>query len=98
VTPVRAHELVERGEVSVVDVRTCAEFAAGHLPGALHVPYTHLRARLAELDPTRPVLCYCRSGNRSARAAAFLARAGFSALNMRGGYWPYAGRGFAVEA
>jgi rhodanese-related sulfurtransferase len=44
------------------------------------------------------VLCYCRSGNRSARAAAFLARAGFSALNMRGGYWPYAGRGFAVEA
>jgi hydroxyacylglutathione hydrolase len=98
VTPVRAHELVVRGEVSVVDVRTCAEFAAGHLPGALHVPYTHLRARLAELDPTRPVLCYCRSGNRSARAAAFLARAGFSALNMRGGYWPYAGRGFAVEA
>ena len=98
IAPWRAHELVERGEVTVVDVRTCAEFAAGHLPGAHHIPYTHLRARAGELDRTRPVLCYCRSGNRSARAAAYLARAGFTALNMRGGYWPYAGRGFKVEA
>lgn len=98
IAPWRANEMVDRGEVTVVDVRTCAEFAAGHLPGARHIPYTHLRARLAELDRARPVLCYCRSGNRSARAAAYLARAGFEALNMRGGYWPYAGRGFKVEA
>ena len=97
VTPVRAHELIERGEVTVVDVRTCAEFGAGHLPGALHIPYTHLRARVGGLDRSRPVLCYCRSGNRSARAAAFLARAGYETLNMRGGYWPYAGRGYRVE-
>jgi hydroxyacylglutathione hydrolase len=98
VSPVRVHELVERGEVTVVDVRTCAEFASGHLPAALHIPYTHLRARLGEIPSDRTVVCYCRSGNRSARAAAYLARAGFSVLNMRGGYWPYAGRGFAVEA
>ena len=97
ITPVRAHELVERGAVTVVDVRTCAEFGAGHLPGARHIPYTHLRARMDDLPRDRPVLCYCRSGNRSARASAFLARAGFEALNMRGGYWPYAGRGFSVE-
>ena len=69
-----------------------------HLPAALHIPYTHLRARLGEIPSDRTVVCYCRSGNRSARAAAYLARAGFSVLNMRGGYWPYAGRGFAVEA
>jgi hydroxyacylglutathione hydrolase len=98
ISPVRAHEMIERGEVTVVDVRTCAEFAAGHLPGALHIPYTHLRARASEIDPSRPVLCYCRSGNRSARAAAYIARAGMTAFNMRGGYWPYAGRGFAVES
>jgi hydroxyacylglutathione hydrolase len=96
ITPVRAHELVERGAVTVVDVRNCAEFGAGHLPGARHIPYTHLRARAGELPREKPVLCYCRSGNRSARASAFLARAGFEALNMRGGYWPYAGRGFSV--
>jgi hydroxyacylglutathione hydrolase len=98
VSPVRAHELIERGEAQVLDVRTCSEFAAGHLPGARHIPYTHLRARIGELDRALPVVCYCRSGNRSARAAAYLARAGFTALNMRGGYWPYAGRGYRVEA
>ena len=97
ISPVRVHELVEGGEATVVDVRTCAEFAAGHLPGALHIPYTHLRARAGEIPRGKPVVCYCRSGNRSARASAFLAREGFTALNMRGGYWPYAGRGFAVE-
>lgn len=96
-SPVRAHELIEQGAVTVLDVRTCSEFAAGHLPGARHIPYTHLRARVDELDRSRPVVCYCRSGNRSARAAAFLARAGFNAFNMRGGYWPYAGRGYRVE-
>jgi len=97
ISPVRVHELVSAGEATVVDVRTCAEFAAGHLPGAHHIPYTHLRARAGELGRDRPVVCYCRSGNRSARAAALLSRLGFTAYNMRGGYWPYAGRGFAVE-
>ncbi|MFM7133606.1 MAG: MBL fold metallo-hydrolase [Planctomycetota bacterium] len=97
ISPVRVHDLVEQGAATIVDVRTCAEFAAGHLPGARHIPYTHLRARAAELDPAKPVVCDCRSGNRSARAAAYLARAGFHAHNMRGGYWPYAGRGYAVE-
>ena len=97
ISPVRAHELVERGAATVVDVRTCREFAAGHLPGATHIPYTHLRARIGDIPRDRPVLCYCRSGNRSARAAALLAREGLDALNMRGGYWPYEGRGFTVE-
>ena len=98
ISPVRVHEMVQRGAATVIDVRTCREFAAGHLPGALHIPFTHLRARVGEIDRSRPAICYCRSGHRSARAAAFLARFGVSALNMRGGYWPYAGRGYAVEA
>lgn len=96
ISPVRVHQLLERGEVTVVDVRTCAEFGAGHLPSAIHVPFTHLRTRTNEISREKPVVCYCRSGNRSARAAAFLARHGYHALNMRGGYWPYAGRGYAV--
>ncbi len=97
VSAAKAHTLIEREEVHVLDVRTCREFAEGHLPNATHIPFTHLRARLSELDKTRPVICYCRGGGRSARAAAYLARNGFTALNMRGGYWPYAGRGYAVE-
>jgi len=96
ISPVHVHELVTRDAVTVVDVRTCAEFGAGHLPRAMHVPFTHLRSRTAEIPRDKPVVCYCRSGNRSARAAAFLARHGFHTFNMRGGYWPYAGRGYEV--
>jgi len=97
ISPVAVHAMVGRGDATVLDVRTCAEFARGHLPGAVHIPFTHLAARMREVPRDRPVVCYCRSGNRSARAAAFLARHGLTALNMKGGYWPYAGRGFAVE-
>jgi hydroxyacylglutathione hydrolase len=97
VSAAKAHAMIERGEVSVLDVRTCREFSAGHLPSAKHIPFTHLRSRVQELDNTRPVICYCRGGGRSARAAAYLARHGLTALNMRGGYWPYAGRGYATE-
>ena len=96
ITPVAAHALVERGAVAVVDVRTAREFEQGHLPDARHIPFIELRARGAELDTAKPVLCYCRSGNRSARAAAYLASRGFTAYSMRGGYWPYAGRGFCA--
>jgi hydroxyacylglutathione hydrolase len=98
ISPVRVHELVSRGAATVIDVRTCAEFGAGHLPNALHVPFTHLRERTREISREKPVICYCRSGNRSARAAAFLARHGYDAFNMRGGYWPYAGRGYEITA
>jgi hydroxyacylglutathione hydrolase len=96
ISPVHVHRLVEQGAATVIDVRTCHEYALGHLPSALHIPFTHLRARVDEVPPGKPVVCYCRSGNRSARAAAFLACLGHAAFNMRGGYWPYAGRGYEV--
>jgi hydroxyacylglutathione hydrolase len=97
VSPCRANQCVCGGGVQVVDVRSRQEFEAGHLADAVHIPFIQLPARLGELDPARDVLIYCRSGNRSARAGAYLARRGFKVMNMRGGYWPYAGRGFATE-
>lgn len=93
-----AHARVSGGAVQVVDVRSRQEFQAGHVAGAVHIPFVQLPARLRELDQARAVLVYCRSGNRSARAGAYLARHGFRVVNMRGGFWPYAGRGFAVES
>ena len=54
----------------VVLVRcTPGEFADGHVQGALNVPVQVLESRIAELDPARPVVVYCRSGNRSAMDA-----------------------------
>lgn len=75
-----AHRLVAAG-VTVVDVRTPEEFAKGHVPGALNIPYDEVGARLKEIGPpTTPVLLYCYSGMRAETAAKTLAEKGFSRL------------------
>jgi len=75
-----AQRLQARG-VTVLDVRTPMEFEAGHVPGAVNIPYDQVAARIAELGPRdRPVLLYCRTGRRSGIAAAELARLGFTAV------------------
>lgn len=61
--PISRAELVKRardGTVTVIDVRSEDEFALGHVPGALWVPLEALESRLAELDPAKPVVAYCR--------------------------------------
>jgi rhodanese-related sulfurtransferase len=72
-----ARELVEQG-ATLLDVRTPAEFAAKHLPGAINIPIRELEKRVDELGPnTTSVVIYCRSGNRSARAKSLLKKRGF---------------------
>jgi phage shock protein E len=75
-----AQRLQGRG-VTVLDVRTPAEFQEGHVPGALNIPHDQVAARSAELGARdRPVLLYCRTGRRSGIAAAELAKLGFTAV------------------
>jgi phage shock protein E len=64
----------------VIDVRTAAEYAAGHVAGAqnIDVESADFASRISTLDGTAPVLVYCRSGRRSAIAAEQMAAAGFS--------------------
>jgi rhodanese-related sulfurtransferase len=74
----RARELVAAG-VRVVDVRTPAEYDAGHLPGAVNIPFDQIEARAGELGPpSTPVLLYCRSGRRSGIAGEALRKLGFT--------------------
>jgi rhodanese-related sulfurtransferase len=82
-TSAAAHEMVAQGGV-LVDVRSPEEFAAGHLPGAINIPVGEVRARASEIGTRdRPVVTYCRSGGRSARAAATLRELGFErVLNL----------------
>ncbi len=69
--------LVANGAL-LLDVRTPSEFHEGHVPRAMNVPLQELSARLNELGPrSRPVVVYCRSGNRSEQASAILRGAGF---------------------
>lgn len=79
-----AHRLVEAGAL-LLDVRTPAEFAAGHVAGAVNIPVQELRERLAELPAKeQPVVVYCRSGARSASATAMLREAGHTAIHDLG--------------
>ena len=92
--PREAHRRISGGFADVLDVRSKAEYRAGHVNGAANIPFIQLAERWRELDASRPLVVYCRSGNRSARACAYLRRRGLRVANLRGGYWPYVGRGF----
>jgi len=72
-----ARRLVAQG-IKVVDVRTPEEFATGHVPGAVNIPFDEMEKRHAELGPpSTPVLLYCRSGRRSGIAGELLTAKGF---------------------
>lgn len=85
----KAKELVagkKEAEFVLLDVRQPEEYRTGHLPGAVFIPLPDLIDKVGEIDPAKAVLAYCRSGNRSRAAAAFLLSEGFSIVySMDGG-------------
>ncbi len=90
-------KLLQQGEVSLVDVRTDAEVARGHIPGARKLPLHALPLRLNELNAAAPVVFYCQMGGRSAQAAAFAAAQGFAEVyNLQGGITAWAQAGAPV--
>ncbi|HEY6641086.1 rhodanese-like domain-containing protein [Povalibacter sp.] len=66
----------------ILDVRTPEEFAAGHVPGAINVPYTYLPASISSLPDAanKDIVLYCETGVRSERAASRLRENGFQRL------------------
>lgn len=66
----------------ILDVRTPEEFAAGHVPGAINIPYTHLPARISELPDAadKDIVVYCATGVRAERAASRFRENGFTRL------------------
>lgn len=73
-----------RDDAVVLDVRSLSEYREGHVPGARHLAHTRLRARLDALPRDRRLLVHCASGERSAVAAAYLAREGFDVVYVNG--------------
>ncbi len=84
----------------VLDVREPDEWAAGHVPGAQHIPVGQLSARSPEIPRAAEVYVICRSGVRSARAAQALAGAGWQAFNVDDGMrgWHAAGRPMTTDS
>jgi rhodanese-related sulfurtransferase len=96
--PVARDELARRlrdGQVLVLDVRPGAEYAAGHIPGAVSMPHDELAARLAELPQEADIVAYCRGRYCvfAPDAVRLLRARGFSARPLEGGLpdWRHAG-------
>jgi phage shock protein E len=84
----------------VVDVRTPEEFAAGHVPGAINIPFDQMPARATEIAAGKKsgVVLYCRSGRRAGIAAKTLAEQGFTRVDLLEGDMPGWERdGYPVE-
>jgi rhodanese-related sulfurtransferase len=79
-----ARKLVEEG-AQLVDVRADHEWEAGRISDAKHLPLPELPQRTDEIDKDRPVVVYCRGGNRSSMAATALNEAGFQAVKLTEG-------------
>jgi len=81
----------------LLDVREAEEFSAAHLAGAVLISLGNLASRLEELPPESQIICICARGNRSDAAAKMLLRAGFAALNLRGGMFAWQEAGYPTE-
>lgn len=78
-------ELVDKGAI-ILDVRSKAEFAGGHLTKSVNIPLDALKSRLDELDSSKPVITCCASGIRSASAKSILKSSGFGEVKNGGGW------------
>lgn len=75
----------------LLDVRSAAEFASGHIPGAVLMPLPELGGRVGEIPAGRGVVCVCRSGHRSGMAARQLRARGYSARSLAQGMMGWRG-------
>jgi ArsR family transcriptional regulator len=101
--PVSREDMVSRlrdGLVTVLDVRPEDEFALGHLPGALNIPFGKLEDRLSELPAGREVIAYCRGPYcvLSFEAVAALRARGYLVRRLEDGYPEWKAAGLPVEA
>jgi rhodanese-related sulfurtransferase len=74
--------------IQLIDVRTSEEFSEGHIENAVNIDVTanDFDAKVASLDKEKPVMVYCKSGGRSAKASARLKELGFKTItDLEGG-------------
>lgn len=96
-TPARVAELLRDG-AQLVDVREPYERAAGRIPDdSAHIELDRLTDEAGSIDRERPVVFYCRTGQRSAMAAQAFGAAGWDAHNLDGGLQAWVADGLPIE-
>jgi rhodanese-related sulfurtransferase len=96
-TPQQVADLLERGDVQLIDVREPYEHEAGRIAGDRLVELMQLTAQFQTISREKPVIFYCRTGSRSAMATEAFRHAGFDAHNMAGGLIEWAAAGLPLE-
>ncbi|PCE25801.1 sulfurtransferase [Paraburkholderia acidicola] len=96
VTASEATQLINRRNAVVVDLRSAADFAAGHLPSARHLEFAELQAKVGQLvkNKSNPVLLVCQTGQQSNKAVRVVQDAGYAEVHvLQGGLnaWQQAG-------
>ena len=80
-------------QAKLIDVREEDEYAAGHIPASINIPLSKIESAQGEItDLDTPLFVYCRSGNRSGQAVAWLKQAGYSKVKNIGGIADYSGK------
>ena len=93
-----AKEMIDNGDVQIIDSREMHEHADGHVPGSVNIPHMATLVRVGDLATDRPILFICKSGQRSAVAAEFAATMGLTDLyNVEGGHDDWAEAGYPME-
>ncbi|PKN77883.1 MAG: hypothetical protein CVU47_13030 [Chloroflexi bacterium HGW-Chloroflexi-9] len=93
-----AKEMIDAGNVQVIDAREPWEHAEGHVPGSLRIQHMAVLVQADKLARDRPILFICKSGARSAVAAEFAASLGITDLyNVDGGHEAWAAAGYPME-
>jgi rhodanese-related sulfurtransferase len=90
-------DLLDEGDVQLVDVREPYEHEAGRIAGDVHIELERLPTEAGSLDRERTVVFYCRTGSRSALATDAFAAAGYDAHNLSGGLKDWVGEGLPIE-
>lgn len=94
--PERVAELAREG-AQLVDVRNPDEHQAGHVAGDRLIPFDRLKDESGSLDRERPVVLYCRSGDRSGAAVQALRASGWDAYSIEGGLLGWTENGLPIE-
>jgi hydroxyacylglutathione hydrolase len=90
ITAAELHDQIAAGTApAILDVRSGLEFTAGHVPGAVHIPFWTLAVRLDSVPSQKdePLVVYCGHGPRAVMAAAVLHAAGFRNVRLLSGHW-----------
>lgn len=91
-------EHFQPGDHVLVDVRQLHEWAAGRIPGAIHIPLNDLPHRLDEIPDDKPVVVVCAAGVRSVTGSKFLLQSGYMEVyNLSDGTQGWIKKGLPVE-